>query len=201
MPSLVNIFCRCHSTVRADRNSSGARSPGWCDHGPAGDLLLLRREPVARSGTSPSAPSGRWRSVPGGRARRHPSPSRQTLACAVRSCSRARARTALAAQPLPYGVARARSSDGCGPASNRLAVQIISGRPVARGDRHSRYCASSPSPKWVPPATSAPRSSGSGTLSVAGAQASTSWAARAHGGRPAWNVSSRWCQGRRQSPS
>src|SRR5262249_3770324 len=47
MPSLVNILPRCHSTVRADRNSlapiSGLLRPS---RGQPGDRFLLRRDPV-----------------------------------------------------------------------------------------------------------------------------------------------------------
>ena len=135
MPSLVKTLRRCHSTVRADRNSwapiSGLVRPSrasramWASCGVS---------VVDASRRCAGAPSRRWRSAPGGRARRTP-PSRSRRACRGR-CAAARARR----RAGPRGAATRRRAGGRGPAPDGAGCG-----PAGRSPRGTASSAAAPS--------------------------------------------------------
>ena len=165
---LVNTLPRCHSTVRADKNSSAPISglvrpsrASWAICSSCG----VSRSRVSALRWAPSPP---WRSAPCGRARRTPpSPSRRT--CRARcAAARARRRAPSRRSHSPYSRwARARSGRSRVRPSRSIASWY---QPSAASPwlSSARERASSPSPKSVPPAwvVSASRSSAAGAARV-----------------------------------
>ena len=157
MPSLVNTLRRCHSTVRADRNSRAPISG------------LVRPSRASRAMCASCAVSSSWlgaalahrlaggRPAPGARARRTP-PCRSRRACRGR-CAAARARRAAG----PRGAATPRRADARGPAPGAAGCGSAGRSPRDRGSSASapwltsaRQRASMPSAKSLPRAASSP---------------------------------------------
>ena len=152
MPSLVNTLRRCHSTVRALRNScapiSGFDRPSRASRAICSSCGVSSSRVSTRALRAPSRP---WRSARGVRARRTP-PCRSRRTCRG-PCAAARARRRVG----PRGAATRRRADARGRAPDGAAYGSAARSPRGRGPRRRRRRsagpgerASMPSAKSVP---------------------------------------------------